>query len=78
MKEFEDDDPMELQGVRLPEGNPEYEARCMVEEFFMMGMSNREIAKLFSDPFYFGTHRLTRILGMERIQTVIDQVTTVR
>ncbi|HJZ13376.1 MAG TPA: hypothetical protein VJ521_14565, partial [Acidobacteriota bacterium] len=55
-KEFEDDDPMELQAVFFPAGNAEEQARCFIEEFAMMGMTPQEISKLFSDPFYSGTH----------------------
>ncbi len=32
-KQFEDDDPMELVQVYLPEGDPDAMAACFVEEF---------------------------------------------
>ena len=72
MKEFEDDDPMELEAVAIPDGDPEEQARFMMEEFLSMGMSKDEVLDLFRNPFYLGTHRLYRKLGEERLARLID------
>ncbi len=72
MKEFEDDDPMELAAVAIPDGDPEEQARSIMEEFLSMGMSKENVIGLFRDPFYQGTHRLYRKLGEERIARLIQ------
>jgi hypothetical protein len=68
MKEFEDDDPMELEAVVIPDGDLEEQARFMMEEFLGMGMPKEDVLDLFRNPFYLGTHRLYRMLGEEKIR----------
>lgn len=72
MKEFEDDDPMELQAVSFPEGNPEEQAATYIEEFLAMGMPQDYVVGIFCNPFYLGTHRLYQKLGKERILELIE------
>lgn len=72
MKEFEDDDPMELQAISFPEGDLEAQAIAFIEEFSSMGMPKDNVMELFRNPFYLGTHRLLVKLGDKRIQQLID------
>lgn len=71
MKEFEDDDPMELQAVSFQGEDPEVQAVAFIEEFLWMGMPGDEVVQLFTNPFYFGTYRLGMKLGDERIRALI-------
>jgi len=73
MKEFEDDDPMELQGMMMPERDPEVQAAVIIEEFLSMGMPEKRVLELFKDPFYLGTSQLCSILGEERIAELIQE-----
>jgi len=73
MKEFEDDDPMELQAILMPEGDLEAQARFLIEEFASMGMTKANLIHLFQDPFYTGTYRLYRRLGEERVLKLIEE-----
>ncbi|MBI1746304.1 MAG: hypothetical protein HYR55_06915 [Acidobacteria bacterium] len=72
--EFDFDDPMELVGVELPEGNPEVMAECFVEEFARMGSSDSEIFALFQSPFYAATHRIYQEKGEDFVRAVIQRV----
>ncbi len=69
--EFEDDDPMELVGVALPDGDPDELARSIVEEFIRMGLSDPELLGLFHDPFYAGPHAIWRSRGDEYVRGLI-------
>ena len=71
MKEFEDDDPMQLQAISFPEGDPEAQAATYIEEFLAMGMPADDVLGIFCNPFYLGTHRLYQKLGKERIRELI-------
>ena len=71
--EFEDDDPMELVGVALPDGDPEELAGAIVEEFIRMGLSNEELLALFRDPFYAGPHAIWRSRGDEYVRGLIHR-----
>ena len=70
--EFEEDDPMELVGVALPDGDPDEMACSIVEEFIRMGLSDQELLHLFHDPFYAGPHAIWRKRGEAYVQTLID------
>jgi len=71
--EFEADDPMELVGVALPDGDPEELASAIVEEFIRMGLSNEELLALFRDPFYAGPHAIWRSRGDEYVRGLIHR-----
>ena len=71
--EFEADDPMELVGVALPDGDPEELAGAIVEEFIRMGLSNEELLALFRDPFYAGPHAIWRSRGDEYVRGLIHR-----
>jgi hypothetical protein len=69
--EFEDDDPMELVGVALPDGDPDEMARSIVEEFIRMGLTDQELWGLFHNPFYAGPHAIWRSRGDEYVRGLI-------
>lgn len=71
--EFEADDPMELVGVVLPDGDQEELAGALVEEFIRMGMSDQELFGIFRDPFYVGPHAIWRCRGDEYVRGLIDR-----
>lgn len=69
--EIEDDDPMELVGVALPDGDQEELARVIMEEFIRMGLSDHELLHLFHDPFYAGPHAILRSRGEAYVRELI-------
>ena len=71
MKDFEDDDPMELQAIEISGTDPEFQANVLIEEFLSMGVTKLELMDLFRSRFYAGTHRLYRILGEQKIHQLI-------
>ncbi len=73
-KPFEDDDPMELVGMALPEGDLEEMAECLVEEFVKMGFDDAHLLHLFKSPFYDGTHQIYRQKGEDYVKALIDEV----
>ena len=73
-KEFEDDDPMELVQVYLPEGDPEAMAECFVEEFIWLGYDSRQLLDLFRNPFYAGAHAIYRSHGEAYVLSLIGRM----
>ncbi len=77
-KDFEEDDPYELVGVRfpLPEGvDADREvARCFVEEFALMGSSAAEVRRLFTDAHYRGSYDVAQRRGMGFVDELIAEV----
>ena len=71
--EFEHDDPMELVGVALPDGDPDELAGAIVEEFLRMGLSDPELLGLFHDPFYAGPHAIWRSRGEAYVLGLIER-----
>lgn len=73
-KPVEDDDPMELVQIRVPEGDPEAMAECFVEEFTWLGYDGRELLDLFRTPFYAGAHAIYRRRGETYVIGLIERV----
>ncbi len=73
MKPAERGDPMELVGVALPADAAEM-ARCLIEEYLLLGWDDRRIALLFERPCYRATYGLASALGEERIRALIGEV----
>lgn len=73
-KQFEDDDPMELVQVYLPEGDPEAMAECFVEEFIWLGYDTQQLLDLFRNPFYAGAHAIYRRQGEAYVLGLIDRM----
>jgi hypothetical protein len=72
-KEPEADDPMLGVMVSLPGGDPKLMARCIIEEYAMLGLSEEELFKLFSEPYY-QTHRVYRAYGEAWVRELIEDV----
>jgi hypothetical protein len=67
-------DPMELVGIALPEGDARAMARCMVEEYLMLGWDERQLLLLFSRPCFRATHGLYLTLGEAGVRALIEEV----
>ncbi len=73
-KPFDDDDPMELVQVHVPEGDEEMMAECFVEEFIWLGYDNERLLDLFRNPFYAGAHGIYRRRGEPYVRSLIDRI----
>jgi hypothetical protein len=71
--EVEAEDPMELVGVALTDGDPDELAGAIVEEFLRMGLSDQELLGLFRNPFYAGPHAIWRSRGDEYVRGLIHR-----
>ena len=72
-KPFEDDDPMELVQVCVPEGDAEAMAECFVEEFIWLGYDRERLLDLFRNPFYAGAYAIYRERGEDYVQSLIER-----
>ena len=76
-KEFEPDDPMELVGVSVPDGDPDQVLDGIVQEYLMMGWSPRQILFLFRSPYYAVSHQVLTGKGEdyveERVRRLADK-----
>jgi hypothetical protein len=72
-KEPESGDPMELVMNSIPAGDPVMLARCVIEEYAMMGMNEEEILELFRQPIY-QTHGLHQERGETWVRNLIQEV----
>ena len=75
---FEEDDPLEMVGVGLPEAMDE-EALvemgcCFVEELARMGYRGEKLMRIFRNPFYQGPHAVYKAKGEEFVRALVDQV----
>jgi hypothetical protein len=71
MKDFEDDDPMELQGILIPGGDLEAQAAIVIDEFLSIGATKEDLLAMFTNPSYGGAFHLYRQLGAEKIRGLI-------
>ena len=74
IKTFEPDDPMELVGVALPQENVDYMAECLVEEYVLLGWSDKQLMALFSNPMFQATHHIYQDKGEEYVRSLIQKV----
>ena len=74
MKPAAEDDPMEFIAVALPEGDPDRMAECVIEEFLLMGWSERQLMTLFTRPQFRATHRIYRERGEAHVRDLIRRV----
>lgn len=70
-KAFDPDDPMELVGVALPEGDLDEMAECLVEELIRDGWDDENLLCLFRDPFYRAPYRIYQEKGETDILALI-------
>ncbi len=77
-KEYEEDDPMALVGVRLSGVEAEEAldemARTFVSEFARMGYSSDRIRAIFRDPFYRGPYAVYRRRGEAYVERLLEEV----
>jgi hypothetical protein len=73
-KPFEDEDPMELIALALPDGDTAEMVECIVEEFVRMGLDDRELMCLFRSPIYYTPHAIYREKGEDYVNTVIQRM----
>ncbi len=77
-KQYGPEDPMERVSVYLdiPDQDTHFEAmaRTFVEEYMMMGLSDKEIFHLFENPFYNATYQIYTCKGKDYVHTLIKEV----
>lgn len=74
MKPLESSDPHELVGIRLPAGEPDVMAECLVEEYLLLGWSDRQVMSLFMRPCFAMTHRIYRDRGHQYVAQLITRI----
>ncbi|MGE0653100.1 MAG: hypothetical protein AB7P12_15330, partial [Alphaproteobacteria bacterium] len=74
MKPPAEDDPMEFVGVALADGDPDRMAECVIEEFLLMGWSERRLMTLFTHPQFRATHRIYLDRGEAHVRDLIRRV----
>lgn len=75
-KELEQDDPFELVAVTFPvDEAADFEmARCIVEEYALMGWGREQVGRLFTTPLYAGPHDVYRRRGDEFVKRAVSAV----
>ena len=74
MKQPHFSDPHELVGVSLAEGDSNYMAECLVEEYLLLGWSDHQLTSLFTRPCFGMTHRIYLDRGHDYVAALIAQV----
>ncbi len=74
MKPLQADDPHELVGIGLPEGDADYMAECLVEEYLLLGWSDGQIMTLFTRPCFGMTHQIYLRRGGGYVTALIARV----
>lgn len=74
MKPAAKDDPMEFVAVPVPGADPDLMARCVIEEFMLMGWSERQLMTLFTHPRFRATHRIYLDRGEAHVRELIARV----
>lgn len=78
MKDFSTDDPMELVGQIFPiESEEEADremARCITEEYALLGFTAFEVGRLFESPAYAAPHAILGRRGPDFVREVIRGV----
>lgn len=75
-KEYEEDDPVEMIGVQLPNQSEEQlrdMALCFAEEFVREGWDEEQLLKMFQNPLYQGPHLAWKQKGDDFVKSVIDE-----
>ncbi len=75
IKQFEEEDPMDLVGIVLPgePGQLEAMAECFVEEYIRMGWDEPRLMTLFTNPMFMATHRIYRQKGEGFVRELIQK-----
>ncbi len=74
MKPLQLNDPHELVGIGLAEGDRDYMAECLVEEYLLLGWNNGQLMSLFTRPCFGMTHRIYLDRGHDYVAALIAQV----
>ncbi|MBZ0140080.1 MAG: hypothetical protein K8H87_09955 [Pseudorhodoplanes sp.] len=74
MKQPELNDPHELIGVGLPDGDGDYMAECLTEEYLLLGWSDQQLMTLFMRPCFGMTHRIYLDRGHDYVAALIARV----
>ena len=75
-KEYEEDDPVEMIGVQLPNQSEEHlrdMALCFAEEFVREGWDEKQLLKMFQNPLYQGPHLAWKQKGDDFVKSVINE-----
>lgn len=76
-KEYEEDDPLALVGVSIPDGEDAGSlvemARVFIDEFARMRWDRERILEVFRNPFYRGPHIVWRTYGDEFVQQLVEE-----
>jgi hypothetical protein len=68
---------MALVGVPLPDPTGEsltLMARCLIEEFLLMGLDEERLLGLFRNPFYRGPHAIYQARGEAFVRELVQAV----
>ena len=66
-KDYEPEDPNELVAVAIPGGDLDQVLNGLVQEYLLMGWTEREIKFLFRSPNYGATHQIFRQMGEDQV-----------
>ncbi len=76
VKDFDPDDPMEMVGVAIPDGDEVETIDGLITEYLMMGWTRTQIGFLFASPYFMGTNQMLLRKGKEYITNRIDHLAT--
>lgn len=74
MKPLEPNDPHELVGIQLADGDPDFMAECLIEEYLLLGWSDQQLMSLFTRPCFAMTNRIYVDRGHQYVAKLIAQV----
>lgn len=73
-KKFEHDDPLELRGIEINDGNFDLMVNNIIEEYLLLGYDDKMILWLFKNPFYKFTYNTYKSKGEEYIKQCIEKI----
>ncbi|MFI5398783.1 MAG: hypothetical protein ACHQ9S_24915 [Candidatus Binatia bacterium] len=73
-KAYDEEDPMALMGLAVPDGDADLMAECLVDEFARMGYDAEALLGLFRNPFYAGAHAIYRRQGEAYVRSIVERV----
>ncbi len=71
-KEFEADDPMEMQGLQC-DGDPDFMITCVAEEYLGLGWTPAQVFNLYESLDYPVLYSLLQLKGAAAIRCLIDR-----
>ncbi|MFN7182055.1 MAG: hypothetical protein ACK4NF_05205 [Planctomycetota bacterium] len=74
IKQFEEDDPMELVGVEYTLHNFDTVIEGIIEEYIKLGFDENKIIWLFKNPFFKMTNSIYKQKGEQYIKRVIERI----